>query len=57
MTEQTYINLPPWDGRPREMGLLWELHKGGRVAVCHLWTHAYPSGPGVPYCVMRVKVN
>ena len=24
------------------MGLLWELRKGTRVAVCHLWTH--PSG-------------
>ena len=36
------INLPPWDGQSREMGLLWKLHKGPRVAVCHLWTP--PSG-------------
>jgi len=34
--------LPPWDGHPREAGLLWELRKGTRVAVCQLWTH--PNG-------------
>ena len=42
VTEQTFINLPPWDGHPHECGTVWELHKGARVAVCHLWTH--PSG-------------
>ena len=33
------VNLPPWDGHPRSAGEVWTLRKGGRVAVCHLWTH------------------
>jgi hypothetical protein len=35
------INVPMWDGRPREAGELWTLRKGTRVASCHLWTHPY----------------
>ncbi len=42
MNGQSYVTLPPWDGRAREMGELWTLRKGSRVAVCDLWTH--PSG-------------
>lgn len=42
MTEQAAINVPQWDGRPREAGEVWRLCKGERVAVCSLWTH--PKG-------------
>ena len=42
MSGQAFINIPQWDGRPRECGTVWELRKGRRLAVCHLWTH--PSG-------------
>ena len=36
------INLPEWDGTPRDMGEAWTLRKSTRVASCHLWTH--PKG-------------
>ena len=36
------LNVPPWDGRVREAGEVWQLRKGSRVAVCTLWTH--PKG-------------
>ena len=36
------INLPEWDATPRDMGEVWTLRKGTRVASCHLWTH--PKG-------------
>ncbi|MEO7891214.1 MAG: hypothetical protein ABIW19_14545 [Vicinamibacterales bacterium] len=39
MTGGSYVNLPLWDGHAREMGELWTLRKGSRVATCHLWTH------------------
>jgi hypothetical protein len=42
MSKHASINLAPWDGCPRQAGEVWTLHKYGRVAVCHLWTH--PSG-------------
>ena len=37
-----FINLPQFDGTPREMGEVWTLRKGIRMATCHLWTH--PKG-------------
>lgn len=36
------VNIPNWDGTPREAGEVWTLRKGSRVATCHLWTH--PKG-------------
>lgn len=33
------VNVPEWDGIAREVGEVWTLHKGDRVASCHLWTH------------------
>ena len=35
------INIPQWDGIPREAGEVWRLTKGGHTAVCPLWTHPY----------------
>ena len=32
MTEQAFINLPAWDGHPRECGTVWELQGRARVA-------------------------
>jgi hypothetical protein len=42
MTENAEINVPQWDGRPREVGEVWRLHKDQHVAACSLWTH--PKG-------------
>ncbi len=39
MKQLASINFPPWNGEPRECGEVWTLHKGERVASCHLWTH------------------
>lgn len=36
------VNVPLWDGEPKEAGEVWTLRKGSRVASCHLWTH--PKG-------------
>ena len=33
------INIPEWNGTPREVAEVWTLRKGDRVASCHLWTH------------------
>ena len=33
------INIPPWNGTPREVAEVWTLRKGKRVASCCLWTH------------------
>jgi hypothetical protein len=38
----TAINVPSWDGTPRECGEVWRLSKGAHVAVCSLFTH--PKG-------------
>ena len=41
MTEHgASINVPPWNGEPREAGEVWRLRKGKRLAPCHLWTHS-----------------
>lgn len=42
MSEHASIRIPPWDGRAREVGEIWRLTKGSRVAVCAFWTH--PKG-------------
>jgi hypothetical protein len=39
MTEQSFVNLPQWDGTPREIAEVWRLTKGSRVAVCTLFSH------------------
>ncbi len=39
-TAPSTINVPPWDGVPREVGEAWV--KDARVASCHFWTH--PKG-------------
>lgn len=36
------INIPAFDGTPREAGEVWTLRKASRVASCHFWTH--PKG-------------
>ena len=33
------INIPEWDGTPREVAEVWTLRKNGHVASCHPWTH------------------
>ncbi len=33
------INIPEWDGTPRECGEVWTLRKGSRVASCRLVTN------------------
>ena len=33
------INIPQWDGTPREVAEVWTLHKDSRIAHCSLWTH------------------
>ena len=35
MSEHSLINIPPYDDRPREFGLVWTVRKGGHVATCH----------------------
>lgn len=42
MTDHVSIRIPPWDGQAREVGEVWRLSKGARVATCALWTH--PKG-------------
>lgn len=39
VTLQNAINVPRWDGQPRQAGRLWSLHKGTRAAECLLWTN------------------
>jgi hypothetical protein len=41
-TDDGILNLPPWDGTPREVAEVWTLRKGSRVASCHHWTQ--PKG-------------
>jgi hypothetical protein len=36
------ITIQQWNGTARDLGELWTLRKGSRVASCHLWTH--PKG-------------
>ena len=36
------INLPEWDGLAREMGEVWTLRKGSRVASCHPLDASHP---------------
>jgi len=31
--------LPKWDGQARDLGEVWTLRKGSRVAVCRFTTH------------------
>ena len=33
------VNVPPWNGEPREAFEVWRLRKGKRLAVCNMWTH------------------
>ena len=33
------VNLPMWNGEPKECGGCWTLRKDKRVASCHLFTH------------------
>jgi hypothetical protein len=33
------LNVPMWNGAPKECGDVWTLRKGERVASCRLWTH------------------
>jgi hypothetical protein len=33
------INLPPWNGTPKEWQEVWALRKGERVCVLPFWTH------------------
>ena len=33
------MNVPSWNGTPREAAFLWRLTKDGRNAECRLWTH------------------
>ena len=35
------INVPEWDGQPREAGEVWTLRRRKHVACCALWTHPY----------------
>jgi hypothetical protein len=44
------INVPPFDGTPKQAAEVWRLQKGDRNAVCTLWTH--PIG-----CEARVTVD
>jgi hypothetical protein len=41
-TPTSYIRIPQWGGRARNVGDVWRLSKGPRVAVCAFWTH--PTG-------------
>ncbi len=43
----SYVNIPTFDGRPREAGELWTSRKDGRLATCHLWTHPIGGEVGV----------
>jgi hypothetical protein len=40
--DERTIDIPTWDGVPRNVAELWRLQKGTKVAVCSLWTH--PEG-------------
>jgi hypothetical protein len=44
------INVPSWDGTPKQAAEVWRLAKGRHHAVCTLWNH--PIG-----CEARVTVN
>lgn len=33
------VNVPMWDGRAREVALLWRLTKRAQYAECRLWTN------------------
>lgn len=39
MSDPVAIEIPEWDGRPREAGVVWRLRKGKKEAVCTLWSH------------------
>jgi len=32
------VNIPEWDGSPREAGEAWTLRKDAHAASCHFWT-------------------
>lgn len=38
------INIPPWDGIPKECAEVWALQKGQRIARCSFWTHPTRGG-------------
>lgn len=38
-TRLPIFNFRQWDGTPRELGEVWTLRKGSRVAVCTLRSH------------------
>ncbi len=38
------INVPQWDGEPREAAEVWTATKGLRTARCSLWTHPTRAG-------------
>jgi len=44
MTDPVF-NVPKWDGRAREVVLVWRLTKGKKIAECRLWTN--PQGAEV----------
>lgn len=33
------INIPEWNGEPRECGVVWVLKKGQHTSCCSFWTH------------------
>jgi hypothetical protein len=37
-----HIVIPSWDGVSRQVAEVWRMPKGGRSAVCSVWTH--PEG-------------
>jgi hypothetical protein len=50
LTRACSINVPPFDGMPKQAAEVWRLQKGNRHAICTLWTH--PIG-----CEARVLVD
>ena len=38
------INIPKFDGKPREVAEVWRLSKGNRSASCAIWTHPTRKG-------------
>ncbi len=38
------INMPRFNGEPREVAEVWTLRKGSRVATCYFWTHPTRAG-------------
>jgi hypothetical protein len=33
------INVPTWNGTPRQAAEVWRLSKGRHTAICTLWSH------------------